>query len=95
VRLWDAQTGQLLHDCKGHHVGIQCLTFSPDGQRLASCDGQDKAVRIWDPHNGWQVLALDKHGVSVSGVAFSPDGIRLALACKDGSIRLLEAQAGR
>jgi WD40 repeat protein len=99
VRLWDAQTGQLLHDCKGHHVGIQCLTFSPDGQRLASCDEQDKAVRIWDAHNGLQVLALD-HALdhsraSVRGVAFSPDGISLASVSRDKDIRLWKAPFGK
>lgn len=47
VRLWDVETGQLLHLLTGHRERVKCVGISPDGQLLLSCstDGQ---VRAWD-----------------------------------------------
>ena len=47
VRLWDVETGQLLHLLTGHRKRVKCVGISPDGQLLLSCspDGQ---VRAWD-----------------------------------------------
>ena len=36
VRLWDIFTETPLHTCKGHKHWILCITWSPDGRRLAS-----------------------------------------------------------
>ena len=40
--MWDARTGTLLLDLKGHTDGVMSVSFSPDGTRIVtgSC-GQD------------------------------------------------------
>ena len=46
VRLWAADTGELLHTLEGHTHGVEELAFSPQGDLLvsASYDGQ---VLVW------------------------------------------------
>jgi len=47
VRLWDIETGRLLHLLTGHRDRIKCVGMSPDGQLLLSCSA-DGQVRAWD-----------------------------------------------
>jgi WD40 repeat protein len=46
IRLWNAQTGELLRELPGHSTSIDQLTFSPDGQFLVSAT-YDGTLRIW------------------------------------------------
>jgi WD40 repeat protein len=73
IKIWDAESGQLLFTLEGHTSEVRGLAFSPDGTRLASA-GSD-ATRIWDVGLGQQALAFKG---SYSSVAFSPDRTRLA-----------------
>jgi WD40 repeat protein len=46
VKLWDAQTGQLITTFEGHTEPVNGVSFSSDGQHLAS-SSHDKTIRIW------------------------------------------------
>lgn len=47
VRLWDAATGQLLRELKGHRMSITAVAYFPDGTRLLS-SSLDHTIRLWD-----------------------------------------------
>jgi WD40 repeat protein len=49
VRVWDVETGKALHSYKGHTGGVTCVTcvtFFPDGKRIASASA-DGTARVW------------------------------------------------
>jgi WD40 repeat protein len=46
VRLWDAQTGDLLRTLVNPSEAVNSVSFSPDGRLLAS-GGDDAAVMVW------------------------------------------------
>jgi WD40 repeat protein len=79
LRLWDAKSGKLIREFKGHQYGIFSVAFSPDGVRLASGSG-DKTVRLWDVKTGDELQCLTGHTGEVRSVAFSPDGQKLLSA---------------
>jgi WD40 repeat protein len=49
---------------EGHSDWVSAVTFSHDGQLLASAS-YDRTVRLWNPSTGEQVQTLEGHSDSV------------------------------
>jgi WD40 repeat protein len=78
VRIWDVDSLQELLTLRGHAQLVNRISFSPDGQRVATAS-IDRTVKIWDALIGQEMLTL-KDGENVNAVYFSRDGRRLFTA---------------
>jgi hypothetical protein len=92
---WDVTPGRVgarkpIFTLNGHRGDVSCLSFSPDGSRLAS-GSNDHTVRIWDVATGQEALCLKGHTGWVWGVAFGPSGTKLASGAADGTIKIWDA----
>src|SRR5262249_51445215 len=83
--------GSLIFTFRGHTERVTCVTFSPDGQRLA-IGGDDSTVRIVAASTGDEALTLKGHLNPVHSLAFSPDGHRLESGGWDGLLRIWGAR---
>ncbi|KAH6866259.1 quinon protein alcohol dehydrogenase-like superfamily [Thelonectria olida] len=77
VKAWDLtmQPGRRL--IEGHRSGVDRVTFSPDGQWLASVS-DDGAVKVWDTSTGTCVEAQGFLGV-LTPTSFSPNSQQLLI----------------
>ncbi|AFY32143.1 hypothetical protein [Calothrix sp. PCC 7507] len=71
---------------EGHRDSVWSVTFSPDGQLLAS-GSLDKDVKLWRP-NGTLLQTLTGHSDAVTSVSFSRDGQSLASASLDKTVQI-------
>ena len=93
VRLWDAQTGQLLKVFQGHKATVQRASFSPDGQEIVTASW-DHTVRVWQIASG-ETTQILSHPDAVNSASFSPDGQHIATASWDGRARIWNRETGR
>jgi WD40 repeat protein len=93
IRLWDAQTGELLQTLKGHTDSVNAVAFSPDSKQLAS-GSDDSMVRVWDSNSGEALQTLAAERI-VQSVAFSPDGKLIASGLTNNNIGLWDVHSGQ
>ncbi len=80
LRVFDVETGNLIHMLLGHPCGVNALAVTGDGRLVASAPNpglymySDPCPRVWDVDAGEQVRELNGHGHTVTAVAISPDG---------------------
>ncbi|MCU0516289.1 MAG: hypothetical protein MUC60_05355 [Oscillatoria sp. Prado101] len=71
---------------QGHRNTVGGVSFSPDGQMLASASA-DSTVKLWN-RSGGEIKTLTGHRAEVYSVTFSPDGQTIASASADGTVKL-------
>ncbi|CAE6488379.1 unnamed protein product [Rhizoctonia solani] len=87
VRIWDPRNGAPIGSSfDGHSDTIACLSVSPDGERIASCDHE---IQVWDRTSRKLVYGPFRLDV-VTSIQFSADGARLMSASYPGCIQMLD-----
>ena len=77
--VWDAQTGKLLLQMKGHTDFITGISFHPAGRYFATTSfGSKSRFRIWDTQTGKQAFAQEGRA-RTNNLVFSNDGKSLAV----------------
>ena len=87
ARIWDGDTGTILHILQGHEKKVVAVAASPDGRQVATASW-DRTVRLWDATSGQLLRIFTGHTNSVNDVVFTPKGESLISAGYDGDIRV-------
>lgn len=73
LKVWDADTGEELHDIRGHTGLVESLAFRPDGTALVS-SGVDGIIRTWDTKTWTEQHTFASRSLTVRSVAVRADG---------------------
>ncbi|XP_053684791.1 periodic tryptophan protein 2 homolog [Sabethes cyaneus] len=84
--VWEWQSEQYVMKQQGHSTGLNCVTYSPDGQLLAT-GGLDGKVKLWNISNGFCFVTFSEHSSSVTAVEFSGNKKFFVSASLDGTVR--------
>jgi WD40 repeat protein/ABC-type dipeptide/oligopeptide/nickel transport system ATPase component len=87
-RLQQTLTGiQEVNRLEGHRNTINQISFSPDGQTIASASA-DKTIKLWR-FDGTAIASFSEHSDMVAGVNFSRDGQAIVSTSYDKTIKFL------
>jgi WD40 repeat protein len=89
VRLWNL-AGKPLAKFEAHSDNINSMSFSSDGQRLATAS-DDGTAKLWDlsEEQGKQLgVIVEGQQGAIRSVGFSPDGQYVATGRNDGTVNL-------
>ncbi len=67
---------------------ITLLTYSPNGNLIASGSAQENSIKIWDINSGKIIGKLEGHEDATTALAFNADGTALISAAKDNKVIL-------
>jgi len=90
-RLLATKTNKKLLTLTGHEYGVRDITFSPEGNLIAT-GGFDGTAKVWDMETGNLIREISSHKGIVLGVAFSPNGAHLATASTDATVKIWNAR---
>ncbi|KAJ4848273.1 hypothetical protein Tsubulata_040912 [Turnera subulata] len=97
ARMWNADTGVLLHTFYGHTSAVTCGGFTPDGKTI--CTGSlDGSLRIWNPVSGESVHLVRGNSYHTEGLtclAIGSDSTLAISGATDGSVHAVNITTGR
>ncbi|MFA6570470.1 MAG: choice-of-anchor D domain-containing protein [Bacteroidota bacterium] len=84
--------GTLRYSLEGHTLGVHNVSWSPDGNRVAT--SADYTAKIWNAYTGKLLLTLIGHTSYVNHVSWSPDGSRVATVSNDSTAKIWDVATG-
>ena len=102
IKIWNINTGELLHNISGYSSGVTCITFSNNGKILASSSAYpDATIKLWDTQT-WQVKRTLRsydwgllNFLTIWSIAMSADGKTIVSGHNfDSTVKVWNAETG-
>ena len=87
VRVWDAETGELLRKIEADSHWVLSVAIAPDSKTLIT-GGTDSQIKIWSLETGKILFTLEGHSSWVTTLAVSPDGKKLVSGSCDKTLKI-------
>ena len=90
VHVWKPLTGETIATYQ-HNKAVSMVTWSSDGQRLATIGDGDNKVHMWRAVTNEDLVIDPGHTDKILGFAWSPDGTKIASYAKDNTVQVWQA----
>lgn len=87
--VWEWQSESYVLKQQGHYFDMNTLTYSADGQHIAT-GGDDGKVKVWNTTSGFCFVTFTEHSSAVATVEFAKQGQVLFSASLDGTVRAFD-----
>ena len=93
ITLWNLEKNEEMISFRGHKDSVLSMSFSPNGELLASGSGNDDpTIKLWSLSNKQIEQVLHGHEDSILAIQFSPTGELLVSGGADNYIKLWKRQ---
>jgi WD40 repeat protein len=94
VRVWDVGKGELVRSMDQHTRPVHDLALRPakEGLPMVASAAADRTIRFWQPTIGRMVRYVRLPSAPLA-IAWLGDGARIVAACRDGRVRVVDAEA--
>jgi len=91
IRIFDADTLELVKEIQAHQNSVFTLTFSPDYKFLLS-GSRDAHIKFWDVEQAYEPSqTIVAHMYAINHLTFSPNGKYFASCSLDKSVKIWDA----
>ncbi|XP_005178449.1 periodic tryptophan protein 2 homolog [Musca domestica] len=87
--VWEWQSEQYIMKQQGHSSEMTCISYSPDGQYIAT-GGEDSKVKLWNTQSGFCFVTFSEHSSGVTDLQFSRSKKFLVSSSLDGTVRAFD-----
>ncbi len=87
IKVWNLETGKLVHNFSVGIGSIDAVALSPDGKTFAS-GGYAYEINLWDVETGKKLHTLSAKQGGVNAIVFSPDGKIIVSSSGNKSIKV-------
>jgi WD40 repeat protein len=95
IKLFDAESLDLVQTLLGNTCAITQIDWSPDGKRLASSSGDSRGARAWDVETGELLMTIQTGGQGITDIGWQPpDGRTLAATSVSNGAGLIDPATG-
>lgn len=94
VKIWEIDTGRVVHTLQGHSDVVSDIDVTPDGQ-LAVSASFDNELKVWDIPKGRLIHTLEGHSFWVWGVAITSDSRIAVSGSWDETVKVWEIATGK
>lgn len=92
--VWEWQSEQYIMKQQGHSSEMTCISYSADGQYIAT-GGEDSKVKLWNTQSAFCFVTFNEHSSGITGVQFSRSKNFLVSASLDGTVRAFDVNRYR
>jgi WD40 repeat protein len=91
--LWNPETAELIGTLTGHSKRVNCITFSPNNQIVAT-GSYDTTIKIWDINTQKLIYTLNGHSSYVGDLLILPD-CKTLISSGGGGIKFWDLTNGK
>jgi WD40 repeat protein len=93
-KIWDAQSGKLLHRLEGHTKSISSAYFTSDGKKILT-DSWPTTAKLWDIRNCKLLYSFERDSLNTKAFEFSSDGKYILTASAKSLVQIWDAANGK
>ncbi len=94
TKIWDMNTGQLLHTLVGHAARVWSVAISSDNKKVVTAS-DDNTAKIWDMHSGKLLHTLTGHTGGIWAMAISSDNKKVVTGSVDDTAKIWDINTGQ